>query len=65
MLDVIEMNKKNIKNPSQLKYMTEAFDNVNVPAFLDRWGPENVVQVYNPQLGVQGVLVIDNTAHSS
>ena len=56
------MNKKNIKNPSQLKYMTEAFDNVNVPAFLDRWGPENVVQVYNPQVGVQGVLVIDNTA---
>lgn len=56
------MNKKNINNPSQLKYMTEAFDNVNVPAFLDRWGPENVVQVYNPQLGVQGVLVIDNTA---
>ncbi len=56
------MNEKNIKNPSRLKYMTEAFDNVNVPAFLDRWGPENVVQVYNPQLGVQGVLVIDNTA---
>ena len=56
------MNKKNIKNPTQLKYIAEAFDNVNVPAFLDRWGPENVVQVYNPKLGVQGVLVIDNTA---
>jgi glutamate dehydrogenase (NAD(P)+) len=59
---VIELNKKNIKNTPKLKYMTEAFDNVNVPAFLDRWGPENVVQVYNPQLGIQGVLVIDNTA---
>ena len=44
------------------KYIADVFDNVNVPAFLDRWGPENVVQVYNPQLGIQGILVIDNTA---
>ncbi len=34
---------------------------VNVPAFLDRWGPENVIQVYDPELGMRGVLVIDNT----
>jgi len=44
------------------KYVTEVFDNVNVPGFLDRWGPESVVQVYDPQLGIEGVLVIDNTA---
>ena len=44
------------------EYLTEGFKNVNVPGFLDRWGPETVVQVYDPQLGIQGILVIDNTA---
>jgi glutamate dehydrogenase/leucine dehydrogenase len=56
------MVKKNIKTLPKLDYVNQAFDSVNVPAFLDRWGPENVVQVYNPELGVQGILVIDNTA---
>ena len=56
------MVKKSDKNDTKLDYVTEAFNNINVPAFLDRWGPENVVQVYNPELGMQGILVIDNTA---
>ena len=56
------MVKKNTKTVMESKYIADVFDNVNVPAFLDRWGPENVVQVYNPQLGIQGILVIDNTA---
>jgi len=38
-----------------------SLQSVNVPAFLDRWGPENVIQVYDPKLGMRGVLVIDNT----
>ena len=42
--------------------LIEEFDSLNVPGFLDRWGPENVVQVYDPQLGIRGVLVVDNTA---
>ena len=56
------MDKKNSKTILQSEYVAEALDSVNVPAFLDRWGPENVVQVYDPQLGMQGILVIDNTA---
>ncbi len=48
-----------MKKPEDL---IEEFDSLNVPGFLDRWGPENVVQVYDPQLGIRGVLVIDNTA---
>ena len=56
------MKQKSVNNVPKLDYITEAFDSVNVPSFLDRWGPENVVQVYNPQMGIQGVLVIDNTA---
>jgi glutamate dehydrogenase (NAD(P)+) len=28
----------------------------------DRWGPEKVLQVYDPDTGMKGVLVIDNTS---
>lgn len=34
---------------------------VNVSAFLDKWGPEEVLQVYDPETNMQAVLVIDNT----
>ena len=39
----------------------EAFHQVNISAFLDKWGPEKVIQVYDPDLQMQGYLVIDNT----
>jgi len=51
-----------IKTSKKIEEATEVFDSLNVPGFLDRWGPENVVQVYDPQLGIRGVLVVDNTA---
>ena len=28
----------------------------------DSWGPEYVVKVYNPEIGLKGILIIDNTA---
>ncbi|MFW9802614.1 MAG: Glu/Leu/Phe/Val dehydrogenase [Candidatus Thorarchaeota archaeon] len=40
----------------------DALNQVNVSAFLDIWGPEEVIQVYDPETQMQGVLVIDNTA---
>jgi len=30
--------------------------------FVDRWGPEKILQVYDPRTEMQGILVIDNTA---
>ncbi|MFX0126171.1 MAG: Glu/Leu/Phe/Val dehydrogenase [Candidatus Hodarchaeota archaeon] len=39
----------------------EALNHVNISAFLDKWGPERVVQVYDPDISMQGYLVIDNT----
>lgn len=56
------MTEKSIKSATKLDYINQAFESVNVPAFLDQWGPENVVQVYNPEIRMQGILVIDNTA---
>ena len=29
---------------------------------IDEWGPEKVLQVYDPDTGMKGVLVIDNTS---
>ena len=59
---------------SNLKSITEDFqthqvlafekllEDVNVTAFNDNWGPEKVVQVYDPDLRMEGILIIDNTA---
>ena len=59
------MMKKNDKNAQKVIPRSQILINelreVNVPAFLDKWGPENVIQVYDPVLGMRGVLVIDNT----
>ncbi|MBN2230670.1 MAG: Glu/Leu/Phe/Val dehydrogenase [Candidatus Thorarchaeota archaeon] len=44
------------------KHVIEVLDQVNVSSFLDSWGPEEVIQVYDPNTGMQGFLVIDNTA---
>jgi len=33
----------------------------NVSAFLDKWGPVHVLHVYDPDINMYGILVIDNT----
>jgi len=35
---------------------------VDIKWFSDKWGPEKVLQVYDPRSGMRGILVIDNTA---
>ena len=30
--------------------------------FTDEWGPEKIIQTYDPKTGMKGILVIDNTA---
>jgi len=60
----MKKNDKNAQKTYQIQEsesVTKELREVNVPAFLDRWGPENVIQVYDPELGMRGVLVIDNT----
>jgi glutamate dehydrogenase/leucine dehydrogenase len=34
---------------------------LEIEAFADEWGPEKILQVYDPKTGMKGVLVIDNT----
>lgn len=52
-------NDISVIEPEQILQM---FDQVNVSSFLDNWGPEEVIQVYDPETKMQGTLVIDNTA---
>jgi glutamate dehydrogenase (NAD(P)+) len=35
--------------------------NIELEMFADEWGPEKILQVYDPKVGMKGVLVIDNT----
>ena len=35
--------------------------NAKIEDFADEWGPEKILQVYDPKTGMRGVLVIDNT----
>jgi glutamate dehydrogenase (NAD(P)+) len=46
----------------QISVLEEMLENVNVSAMQDRWGPEKIVRVYNPDIGMEGILCIDNTA---
>jgi len=55
--------KKIIQNPKS-KSSIKKLQSVKVPAFLEKCGPDNVVQVYDPQLKMQGFLVIDNNCIS-
>lgn len=34
---------------------------IEIEKFSDEWGPEKVLHVYDPKVGMKGVLVIDNT----
>ncbi len=53
--------KQILEEVAELK-VRELLGQVDSSTFADRWGPEAVVQVYDPKTGVRGVLVVDNTA---
>ncbi len=49
------------KTPLKTEDLVKVLNEVNISSFLDKWGPEEVIQVYDPESGMQGILVIDNT----
>ena len=60
----MKKNNNNVQKTIQIhdtNTIIKKLQSVNVPAFLDMWGPEMVIQVYDPELDMYGVLVIDNT----
>ncbi|HVP23055.1 MAG TPA: Glu/Leu/Phe/Val dehydrogenase [Conexivisphaerales archaeon] len=51
-----------MSEPSKRSAPSERLQDIDVWSMADEWGPEKVIQVYDPDTGMQGVLVIDNTA---
>lgn len=49
------------KNPINAESVIKSLYQVNITAFMDKWGPEEFIQVYDPETQMQGYLVIDNT----
>jgi Glutamate dehydrogenase/leucine dehydrogenase len=52
-----------VKETGEIKLdsLAKLLQGINISGFLDDWGPESVVQVYDPKINLEGVLVIDNT----
>jgi len=40
--------------------LLRVLEDTNVSAFFDEWGPVEVLQVYDPEASMQGILVLDN-----
>ena len=57
-MEMITIEDINTKDDNKL---IKIFKDINISAFLDKWGPLNVIQVYDPDINMQGILVIDNT----
>lgn len=57
-MEMITLEDINTKYDNKL---IKIFKDINVSAFLDKWGPLDVIQVYDPDINMQGILVIDNT----
>ncbi len=59
--ELIIMHTVNDKIDLRIEDLYETLREVNIPSFLDNWGPEHVLQVYDPDLNMHGFVVIDNT----
>jgi glutamate dehydrogenase (NAD(P)+) len=46
----------------RISTLGDLLDQVNVTSFLDSWGPEKVIHIYDPHIRMEAILVIDNTA---
>lgn len=50
------------KKMSALMKTGDNFEMVDIGKFTDEWGPEKILQVYEPGTRMKGILVVDNTA---
>ena len=57
----MEMINNKALNTNNDINLIKVLKDINVSAFLDSWGPLEVIQVYDPNINMQGILVIDNT----
>lgn len=49
------------QNETSRENLIKVLEEINVSAFLNEWGPTNIIQIYDPDINMQGILVLDNT----
>jgi len=57
----ITQKGETMSSSTLIENLVHVLEEINVSAFLDNWGPKYIIQVYNPEKVVQGLLIIDNT----
>ena len=60
-MDTVHNADKKENSALHTEALVEVIREVNPSAFLNSWGPTNVVHTFHPELNMQGVLIIDNT----
>ena len=61
MINMVKTKLISGNNAKKSEKFIKNFENTNIATFLDRWGPEEILQVYDSNINMQGILVIDNT----
>ena len=60
-MEIVPNSKKSDNDAITNKDLIDILEQINVSAFLDQWGPTEVVQIFDPEINMHGILVIDNT----
>jgi len=61
MTDMAKTRVTSGNNATSSENFINTLENTDIATFLDKWGPEEVLQVYDSEINMQGILVIDNT----
>ena len=60
-MEMIQNGEVRAQNKISKENLIKVLEEINVSAFLNEWGPTNIIQVYDPDINMQGILVLDNT----
>lgn len=60
-MEMIKTQNNNANLVFEKEDLINILNQINISAFLDRWGPNEIIQVYDPEINMQGILAIDNT----
>ena len=60
-MEISQNNRNNDNTAISNRDLINILDQINVSAFLDQWGPTKVLQTFDPEINLHGILVIDNT----
>lgn len=60
-MEIVQKDEIITNNGFKTEELVNLIKETNPSAFLNTWGPTNVVQIYDPEVNMQGILIIDNT----